>query len=174
MEHTATPQVLLLVDVETTGLEPPRAELCEIGAVLFSTAHRAVIQQLSFLLPVTVNDAEAINGIDPSLTLQSAPTAEPRALFFSLVAQADALVAHNAAFDRPWIEGFFALNGQPAPTTPWICTCEDIDWPGVRPNPCPAPLQPHARGQGRRLPLASGAEAMAPPLHRRPDRGPSL
>lgn len=155
MKHTVTPQVLLLVDVETTGLEPPRAELCEIGAVLFSTAHRAVIQQLSFLLPVTINDAEAINGIDPSLTLQSAPTAQPRALFFSLVAQADALVAHNAAFDRPWIEGFFALNSQPAPTAPWICTCEDIDWPGVRPNPS---LQALALGHG--IPVWSAHRAL--------------
>ena len=56
------------------GLEPPQTELCEIGAVLFSVPHRVVLQQLSFLLPVASNDAQAINGIEPRLTQQLAPS----------------------------------------------------------------------------------------------------
>jgi DNA polymerase-3 subunit epsilon len=42
---------------------------------------------------------------------------------------ADAIVAHNAAFDRAWIDPLL-------PTAlPWICTCEGIRWPGLRLNP---------------------------------------
>jgi DNA polymerase III subunit epsilon len=131
---------LLLLDVETTGLDPQPDQLCEIGAVLFSLPHRAVIQQLSFLLPVTTNDAEAINGISPGLTQQPAPREPARALFLQLVAQADAFVAHNAGFDRPWIEAFLAASGCQPPSTPWICTCEGISWPDLRPNPSLANL----------------------------------
>jgi DNA polymerase-3 subunit epsilon len=106
-------RTLLLVDVETTGLEAPQAELCEIGAVLFSVPQRSVIQQLSFLLPVLRNDAEAINGIAPNLTLEPAPVAEATALLQAMVRRADALVAHNAAFDRPWLEGFLGTATRP-------------------------------------------------------------
>ena len=55
-----SPRSLLILDVETTGLEPPQAELCEIGAVLFSVPQRSILQQLSFLLPVSSNDAQAM------------------------------------------------------------------------------------------------------------------
>lgn len=131
----AAPRTLLLLDVETTGLEPPQAELCEIGAVLFSVPHRSVLQQLSFLLPVLRNDARAINGIDPALTLLPAPIEQATALFRAMVCQADALLAHNASFDRPWIEAFLDVTGQPELQRPWICSCEGISWEGTRPRP---------------------------------------
>lgn len=126
---------LLIVDVETTGLERPQAELCEIGAVLFSVPQRSVVQQLSLLLPVLANAAQQINGIDPQLTHQPAPRAEATALLRAMVRHADALVAHNAAFDRPWLEAFLDLEANPDLRRPWICTCEGISWGGLRPNP---------------------------------------
>ncbi len=130
----AVPRCLLLVDVETTGLEHGVAELCEIGAVLFSVPHRAVLQQLSFLLPVTSNPAQVVNRIDPRLTLENQPQREAHNLLRAMLGAADAVVAHNAAFDRPWLEQWLALNGIPFPTC-WICTCEGISWAGLRPNP---------------------------------------
>jgi DNA polymerase III subunit epsilon len=139
---TALPEQLLLLDCETTGLEPP-AELCEIGAVLLSVSHRAVLQQLSFLLPVPANPAQAVNGIDPALTLQAQPAPQARALLLAMLSAADALVAHNAAFDRPWIDGWLQASGLPTTAEqgkPWICTCEGISWQGLRPNPSLASL----------------------------------
>lgn len=129
------PQTLLILDVETTGLEPPQAELCEIGAVLFSVPQRSILQQLSFLLPVVSNDAQAINGIEPGLTQQPAPIEEAAVLLRAMVRHADALVAHNAAFDQPWIETFLDTAAHPDLQRPWICTCEGITWEDVRPNP---------------------------------------
>ncbi|MCP9889064.1 3'-5' exonuclease [Cyanobium sp. ATX 6A2] len=134
---------LLLLDCETTGLEPGTAELCEIGAVLFSVPHRSVLQQLSFLLPVVTNPAEDVNGIAPALTLEEQPAVEARALFLAMVASADALVAHNAAFDRPWIDAWLSTTSKGdtrAQGKPWICTCEGISWEGIRPNPSLATL----------------------------------
>lgn len=136
------PQRLLLLDCETTGLDD-NAELCEIGAVLFSVPHRAVMQQLSFLLPVVSNPALDLNGIDPALTLEPQPAVDARGLFLAMVASADALVAHNAAFDRPWIDAWLVSAGidtTAAQGKPWICTCEGISWEGLKPNPSLAAL----------------------------------
>jgi len=127
------PQLLLIVDCETTGLEPPAAELCEVGAVLFSISQRAVVMQLSFLRPVLENSAEAINGIDPGLTQLPQPAAEAWQLFLAMVRQADAFLAHNAAFDRGWIEPLLPAELRAA--RPWICSCEAIRWNGLRTNP---------------------------------------
>lgn len=128
-------KTLLILDVETTGLEPPQAQLCEIGAVLFSVPLRSTLQQLSFLLPVLSNDAQSINGIAPGLTLQPAPIEAAAALLRALVRQADALVAHNAAFDQPWIDAYLDTATHPDLQRPWICTCEGISWQDLRPNP---------------------------------------
>lgn len=128
------PERLLILDTETTGLDPATDALCEVGAVLFSVTHRAVLQQLSFLLPITANAAVSVNGIDPRLTLQVQPQAEAHALFLAMLQAADAVVCHNAAFDRPWIERWLAPSGVELPSR-WICTCEGISWEGLRPNP---------------------------------------
>ena len=45
--------------------------------------------------------------------------------FEYMVDSADAVLAHNAAFDRKW----FGINPLPAIDKPWICSMEDISWP---------------------------------------------
>jgi DNA polymerase III subunit epsilon len=130
----AIPELLLIVDTETTGLDPATDALCELGAVLFSVPHRAVISQLSFLLPVLSNDAFAINGIEPQLSQLPQPSSELMAVFVAMARQADAFLAHNAAFDRPWIEPLLPAELRGV-ARPWICTCEGIRWPGLKPNP---------------------------------------
>ena len=47
---------------------------------------------------------------------------------------ADAVLAHNVAFDRQW----FGIDPLPPIHKPWICSMEDIHWPSerhLRPNP---------------------------------------
>lgn len=124
------PTTLLILDTETTGLDPAADSLCEIAGVLFSVEHRAVIQQVSFLLPIDANPAQHVNGISPELTTWLPINALP--LFLDLASHADALLAHNAEFDRQWLDPLLtpALR-----TLPWICTCEGIRWPGLRLNP---------------------------------------
>lgn len=127
----STHETLLIVDTETTGLNPEADSLCEVGAILFSVEHRAVIQQVSFLLPIPSNPAGAINGISAGLSCM-VDTLQARRLFLAMAAEADALLAHNAAFDAVWIDPLLtpALR-----SLPWICTCEGIRWPGLRLNP---------------------------------------
>ena len=99
-----------------------------MGAILFDVPRRSVLAQLSFLLPCDRNPAQAVNGIEPELTRQDQPVEASLCLFEQLVASADAVVAHNAAFDRQW----FGIGGLPAIERPWICSMEDIRWPQER------------------------------------------
>ena len=128
------PERILILDTETTALNPLQGECIEVGAVLFHVPSRSVLQQLSFLLPCSANPAEAINGIPASVSRLGQPLAAAMACFEALVAAADAVLAHNAAFDRQW----FGQGPLPALNRPWICSMEDIRWPAerqLRPNP---------------------------------------
>jgi DNA polymerase-3 subunit epsilon len=143
------PGRILILDTETTGLSPEQGVCIEVGAVLFDVGSRAVLQQLSFLLPCQANPAEAINGIPAAVTRLPQPTEAALALFAALVAAADAVVAHHAAFDRQW----FGHGALPALAIPWICSMEDIRWP--------AELQLRANPSLRDLALAHGVPVWA-------------
>lgn len=128
------PKNLLLIDCETTGIDPERDSLCEVGAILFSVEHKAVIQQLSFLIPVKTNPAEGVNRIPVNLTTSIYYNEDIIKNMLSCMAHyADAYVAHNADFDRQWV-------GDLLPDRPWICTCHGITWPNLRPSPSLASL----------------------------------
>lgn len=126
-----TPTILFVLDTETTGIDPTTDSLVEVGAVLFSVPHRAVIQQVSFLLPCTANPAQQVNRIAPELT-RLADCSLALEMFQQMASDADAFIAHNAAFDAAFIDPLLtpALR-----SLPWICTCEGIRWPGLRLNP---------------------------------------
>jgi DNA polymerase-3 subunit epsilon len=116
---------LLILDTETTALRPEDGDCIEVGAVLFAVPSRAVLTQVSFLLPCQENAAEAINGIPAAVTRLAQPWREALHCLLAMVAQADAILAHNAAFDRQW----FGRGALPALDKPWICSMEDIRWP---------------------------------------------
>ncbi|MEB3255285.1 MAG: 3'-5' exonuclease [Synechococcaceae cyanobacterium] len=122
------PERLLILDTETTALTPAEGQVIEVGAVLFHVPSRAVLGQVSFLLPVSANAAEAINGIPAAVSRLPQPWQAGLACFEAMVAATDVLVAHNAAFDRQW----FGHGALPFLGKPWICSMEDIRWPAER------------------------------------------
>jgi DNA polymerase III subunit epsilon len=125
---------LLILDTETTALSPEQGHCIEVGAVLFDVASRSVLMQVSFLMPCERNPAQAINGIPAAVSRLPQPWTSGLACFQAMVDSADALLAHNAAFDRQWFGG----SQLPAIDKPWICSMEDIRWPAerqLRPNP---------------------------------------
>jgi DNA polymerase-3 subunit epsilon len=128
------PSLLLIVDTETTALVPQQGQCIEVGAILFSVPHRTSLQQVSFLLPAQANPAVHVNGIPAEMTQVPQPWQAGLACFGAMVGMADALLAHNAAFDRQW----FGIDPLPTVNKPWICSMEDISWPAerhLRPNP---------------------------------------
>jgi DNA polymerase-3 subunit epsilon len=145
----AAPAFLLIVDTETTGLDPERDRCIEVGAILFDVRHRAVLSQLSFLLPCQTNQAQGVNGIAPELSRQPQPLAPALALLEAMVEASDLLVAHNAAFDAQW----FGRGPLPVLNLPWLCSMEDIRWPAER--------QLRSRPSVRDLALAYGVPVWA-------------
>ena len=143
------PEMLLIIDTETTGLDPKQDHCLEVGAILFHAPRRAVLAQHSFLLPVQDNSAELINRIPADVTRLNQPWREGLNYFQSLLDAAELLVAHNAAFDRQW----FGKDHLPAVTKPWLCTMEDIAWPADR--------QLRSRPSVRDLALAYGVPVWA-------------
>ena len=143
------PSTLLIIDTETSGLDPRQDQCLEVGCILFDVPSRSVLAQQSFLLPVDSNAAEAINRIPAAVTRRPQPWQEALVWFEHLLDAADLLVAHNAAFDRQW----FGLGVVPATSTPWLCTMEDIRWPAER--------QLRSRPSVRDLALAYGVPVWA-------------
>ena len=119
------PETLLILDTETTGLTAASDHCIEVGAILFSTSHRAVLSQVSFLIPCLVNPAEHVNHIPAIVTCAAQPWKKALELFKEMVDVCDVVVAHNSEFDAQW----FGIGSLPAIDKPWICTMADVRWP---------------------------------------------
>ncbi|MFZ9228643.1 MAG: 3'-5' exonuclease [Prochlorococcaceae cyanobacterium] len=126
----ACPGTLLIIDTETTALSPDQGQCIEVGAILFAVSQRCVLTQVSFLLPCEHNPAEAINGIAAAATQVVQPWQAALSCFEAMIEQCDAVLAHNASFDRQW----FGSGQGPlkAINKPWICSMEDMRWPPQR------------------------------------------
>jgi DNA polymerase III subunit epsilon len=123
---------LLIIDTETTGLNPAHDRVIELGAILYSVTHRTVLHQLSTLLVAPDNPAEHINRIPAQVlpSLSERLVDQTLAVFEAMVQEASFAVAHNAAFDRQWFDGrhlpVLQKSGQPMQ---WLCTMEDFTFP---------------------------------------------
>jgi len=124
------PERLLIVDTETTDLDPQRGR-CILNSALSSSSlpARAVLAQMSTLLPRNSN---------PGRTDQSHLCRREQA------AHALLMVAHNAAFDRQW----FGRPPLPSINLPWLCSIGGHLLAGTlwfeptpfRSGPCSGPL----------------------------------
>lgn len=121
-------ETVLIVDVETTGLDPKTDRICEVGAALYSIKHRSVIATHSALCDTgTGNAAEAINRIPSAALLHGYTLGVEEALrpLRRMATWSEAFVAHRAPFDR----GFVAeADERLAADRPWVCSKFDIEW----------------------------------------------
>lgn len=116
-------KAILIVDTETTGLDPDVDLVLEVGAVLWSVEHKTTMVAYSSLVKrITGNPAFAVNGIPEGALPLGAPFECALADVEELAARADAIVAHNAEFDRAFLPTLTAHM-------PWICTKSDVKWP---------------------------------------------
>ena len=125
---------LLILDTETTGLDPEADQVLEVGAILFSVPQRAVLAQLSFLIPVECNAAEPLNGIAPAAT--QAPSLGSKAC--CCCSNSPAARSWLWPTTRPLTGNGLAMVPLPDLQLPWLCTMEDIHWPAerlLRPRP---------------------------------------
>ena len=119
---------VLILDTETSGLHPEHgAIIIELGAILYSVKHNAVLQSFSTLFPCESNPVEHINHIKPVVTKAFDYNDKWESFFAYMYQEAQAMVAHNAPFDKKFVE---TLNfGVEQENTKWICTKSDFRWP---------------------------------------------
>lgn len=120
----------LVVDVETTGLDPVKDEIIELAMVPFaySRAGRLLasgepfqaFRQPSIPIPAEVT---ALTGIDDAMVAGASISPETVSAF---AAPVSLVVAHNAAFDRRFLERFSEVFA----TKAWACSMSQVDWAG--------------------------------------------
>ncbi len=116
---------LLIVDTETTSLETEKGCLIEVAAILYSVDHQTILSQFSTLISgAEINGAEKINKIKIEACYSTPKEIQEIALSYLNTKNYDYIVAHNAEFDKKWLEEKLNFKA----TVPWICTKNDFDW----------------------------------------------
>jgi DNA polymerase-3 subunit epsilon len=120
---------ILIIDTETTGLEPTKGALIlEMGALLFNVEDKVVLQTMSTFLPCIDNPVQYINNIDPIWTQRGQPYSDLLDMINRSAFNADLIIAHNAQFDIKFIKTIYT-NFANILTKPWMCTQHDFEWP---------------------------------------------
>lgn len=123
---------ILFVDTETTGLSPEQDRVVEIGASLYCALTQRLIRSICF---ITTDDTVKIS---PEISKINHITQEMLEKYgvnyksvFSLlrdnfVSHCDFLCAHNAPFDRSFLEAELKRAGMDNWDRPWIDTSVDL------------------------------------------------
>lgn len=127
-------EYILALDVETTGFEAGKDHITEIGAVLWCPVDAKPINILSETIQTSVKlTKEIIDITGITQEMVEPPIAKPIVHVLDSVAElagrASYYMAHNAEFDRGFLE--YAANVFECPWVdlPWIDTMEDIPYP---------------------------------------------
>ena len=118
----------LILDLETTGLDPAYHEVIEIGLLPFTyTVDGRIVsagepygafQQPFGPIP---SEVTRLTGIDPTMV---AGQMIDRSRVEALVTEADLVIAHNSGFDRRFAEDVCPVLAR----KPWACSLTQVPW----------------------------------------------
>jgi DNA polymerase-3 subunit epsilon len=122
-------QIALCLDTETTGLNCPPDKIIELGIVAFEyvpgtgeiskiTGRYSGFADPGAPLPEVITQ---VTGITDAMV---AGQVFDDGAVLALAEQASLVIAHNAGFDRPFVESRFPCFA----ALPWACTLQQIDW----------------------------------------------
>jgi DNA polymerase III subunit epsilon len=120
---------VLILDTETTGLDASRDRIMELALLRVDVDNATGLptgtvevydglEDPGMPIPQEVQD---LTGISDAM-VRGHKLDEPRVL--AMLADADLVVAHNAGFDRPFVEARLAQFAQLS----WACSFADLDW----------------------------------------------
>lgn len=127
----------VVIDVETTGLNSEKDEVIQIAMRPFfvspatgevSGIKKSIeyFQEPSRPLDPIITDITGF--VDEDLKGKSIPWDKVA----SLLSKCQFVVAHNASFDRQWVETALRKNGQIVPTDAiWCCSMTQVDWNSI-------------------------------------------
>ncbi|KKW93809.1 3'-5' exonuclease [Sphingobium chungbukense] len=130
--HEADPQassrIGVAIDVETTGLDRETDRIIELAIQRFRFDKAGRIIQVG--VPRVWREDPGI-PIDPKITRLTGLSADDvtgqaidDAVAVEILSSADIIVAHNAAFDRPFVDRRLpVIAGKP-----WACSMAELDW----------------------------------------------
>ena len=131
--------ILCGLDVETSGLDPAKDRIVEIGAVTFDWDTKMPMQILSELVDPTMEDSEwklpeeitGITGITfDALGKYGGFERDVLVKLESMIQFSDYYVAHNGnAFDRLFMEAAYGRHSMTMLDRPWLDTIIDIKYP---------------------------------------------
>lgn len=114
---------ILILDTETTGLDPKTNQCIEVACTLYDVRNAEPIASFASLIHSGDNAAEAINRIPVEMLAMAPPDERVWPYVQKLAERSEAIVAHRAEFDRGFVPE--ALRN----VRPWICSKFDIEWP---------------------------------------------
>jgi len=140
-------QRVIVLDTETTGLDAKNERIIELAmlSVLVDTATGQPVGPVTTYesfedpgkpIPAAITE---ITGIDDSMVRGQSIDDERVA---ELVQAADLIVAHNAGFDRPFVEARLPVFA----TRAWNCSFAGIDWKGQGSGSAKLEFLAHERG----------------------------
>ena len=122
----------IILDLETTGLNPKTDEIIEIGLVLFEfniKENKAFISNVYSMLQESSQplsqEIMQLTGINDSLLKGKQID---WALVNALFAQSDLIVAHNMGFDRSFVLNDKRIDNGSFDNTLWGCSQRHINW----------------------------------------------
>ena len=124
----ASSRIGVAIDVETTGLDRETDRIIELAIQRFRFDDRGRIIQVG--MPRVWREDPGI-PIDQKITKLTGLAADDVAgqvidevMAVDILSSADIIVAHNAAFDRPFVDRRLpAIAGKP-----WACSMAELDW----------------------------------------------
>jgi DNA polymerase-3 subunit epsilon len=122
-------QKAVVLDTETTGLSPQDDQVIELGMIAFEfdpvagTVH-GVLQVFDELedpgRPIPPETTQVHHITDAMVRGKRIDDDQVK----KMVADASVIIAHNAAFDRPFVENRWPIFEDKQ----WVCSIKDIDW----------------------------------------------
>ncbi len=121
---------ILGVDCESTGLDPKKDRITELGLVLYDSEDRCPVRISGFLVQTGAIISEEITRLtgitQEAVDEYGVPAASAVAAVSQMATKADFMCAHNAPFDKSFLDAEYERQGKSPLTLPYIDSRTDL------------------------------------------------